>query len=488
MFETAELGRSLEKSEYESRIIELRASLLSAQRRLAQANFSVLMFINGAAGSGRTEVVDVLHAWLDARFLVHNAFDKPNDEELQWPEYWRYWRALPPHGKVGIFTYGYYRDYVDRRLSGKMKMSALEVAARRAVAFERALANDGVLVLKFWLHLGERQQERRLRKLDKDPDSRWRVSKADRLEHKKYAEFRRSAERLVRLTNSPNAEWKVVESNDWRYRNLVVAQHVLKRLNARLEDPHERHVQPLDPIANPKTILDQLDLSLKVKRDTYEEKLKRNQGRLGRLARKAHEQGLASVLVFEGWDAAGKGGAIRRIISALDSRHYRVIPIAAPSDEEKSQHYLWRFWRHIPRAGRVTIYDRSWYGRVLVERVEGFAGTHEWQRAYQEINDFEEMLCDQGILVIKFWLHISEKEQLRRFEERERVSYKRHKITEEDYRNREKANLYEVAVNDMIERTSTDYAPWTLVEAEDKLFARIKVLDTFCSRLKEVLS
>ena len=191
--------------------------------------------------------------------------------------------------------------------------------------------------------------------------------------------------------------------------------------------------------------------------------------------------------MFEGLDAAGKGGAIRRVTQALDARQLPRLPVAAPTDEEKAQPYLWRFWRHLPRTGHVAIFDRSWYGRVLVERVEGFASEDEWLRAYGEINDFEEELADDGIVVVKFWLAISKEEQLRRFEEREQSAFKRFKITDEDWRNREKWDEYDDAVNDMVDRTSTPQAPWTLVEAEDKHWARVKVLKTLCDRLTREL-
>ena len=193
------------------------------------------------------------------------------------------------------------------------------------------------------------------------------------------------------------------------------------------------------------------------------------------------------ILALEGWDAAGKGGAIRRVTHALDARMYRVIPIAAPTDEERAHHYLWRFWRHLPRLGRITIYDRTWYGRVLVERAEGFASEAEWMRAYKEINEFEEQLTEHGIVLVKYWLHISADEQLERFKERETAPWKQYKITPEDYRNREKMNLYEQAASDMIARTSTEFSPWTLVEANDKRYARIKVLRTLCDRLDAAL-
>jgi polyphosphate kinase 2 (PPK2 family) len=237
----------------------------------------------------------------------------------------------------------------------------------------------------------------------------------------------------------------------------------------------------------PNTILDDIDLSLAIGRKDYEHRLDSLQTRLHSLALKAEKKGQSMIIVFEGWDAAGKGGAIRRLIRAVDARQYRIIPIAAPTEEERDHHYLWRFWRHLPRRGRITVYDRSWYGRVLVERVEGFASEIEWRRAYGEINDFEAQLCESGILLLKFWLHISQEEQLRRFQQRERIPYKAHKITEEDYRNREKAPLYAQAVHEMVSRTSTEQAPWHLIPSENKRVGRLRVIETVCNSLEAKL-
>jgi polyphosphate kinase 2 (PPK2 family) len=234
-------------------------------------------------------------------------------------------------------------------------------------------------------------------------------------------------------------------------------------------------------------LLDALDLSLNLNKSSYKNQLEKYQGKLNELSRYALAAKRSSILVFEGWDAAGKGGTIRRITESLDARHYQVIPIAAPTDEERAHHYLWRFWRHIPRAGQVTIYDRSWYGRVLVERVEGLAKPSQWQRAYSEIVNFEEALLAHGIVIMKFWLHIDKDEQIERFKRREQISYKQFKITEEDYRNREKWDDYQKAVNEMIARTSTSKSPWLLVEANDKNYARIKVLKAYCERLEKML-
>lgn len=238
---------------------------------------------------------------------------------------------------------------------------------------------------------------------------------------------------------------------------------------------------------NQQSLLDSLDLSLKIDKKSYNEELEHYQSKLKKLARLAQQQKRSCIMVFEGWDAAGKGGAIRRITHAIDARNYRVIQVGAPTDEERSHHYLWRFWRHIPRAGKVTLYDRSWYGRVLVERVEGYASVNEWQHAYSEIVNFEEALVHHGILLLKFWLHIDKDEQLKRFQEREQISYKKYKITEEDYRNRDKWDDYQNAVNEMITRTSTRNAPWIMVEGNDKKHARIKILKAYCDKLEAAL-
>jgi polyphosphate kinase 2 (PPK2 family) len=239
----------------------------------------------------------------------------------------------------------------------------------------------------------------------------------------------------------------------------------------------------IDRIDREFNVLDNLDLDQRLDNARFDVKVAEQQSRLNLLQRRARQQGVSTIVVIEGWDAAGKGGAIRRVTGALDARDYQVIPIAAPTDEERAHHYLWRFWRHLSRAGRITIFDRSWYGRVLVERVESLAEESEWMRAYGEITQFEEQLVAHGILLIKFWLHISKDEQLRRFRERGRTSYKQWKITDEDWRNRARWADYTVAVNDMVARTSTRIAPWTLVEANDKNFARVKVLRTFADRL-----
>ncbi len=486
MFETAELGRTIDKETFEERAAELRPKLLRVQDELKASSVPVVILVNGVDGAGKGETVNLLHEWLDARWLSTHVFQEKVESERERPDYWRFWMSLPPRGRIGVYFGSWYTDPILARVHDRIDDPALDRALHRVNAFERELAEDGALIIKFWLHLSKKQQKKRLKRLEKDRRTRWRVTKRDWNHHGLYDQFRRVCERTLRETSSGDAPWIVVEGADERYRSLTVTSHIHDRLRHCLDEAAEdakrgpRKTKARPRVKNPVTILDTLDLERSVSKKVYRKRLPELQGRLNLLSRRMSSKKRGAIAVLQGWDAGGKGGAIRRTIAALDARSYRVIPVGAPTDEEKAHHYLWRFWRQLPRRGKLTIYDRSWYGRVLVERVEGFATEKEWMRAYAEINDFEEQLVEAGIVLIKFWIHISKDEQLRRFKERENTPWKRHKITEEDWRNREKWSDYEDAANEMIGRTSTEYAPWTLVEGNDKPHARLKVLETFC--------
>ena len=485
MFETAEIGRKIDREEYEAGLPDLRAELLSVQKQAYDAKLPVLVLINGVDGGGKGDVLNKLFEWMDARYLVTQAYGPATEEEAQRPSFWRFWMWLPPRGRIGAFLGSWYSEPILRAAYGKLDAAELDRALVRIVRFERALVADGALIVKYWMHLSKKEQRRRFKKLEKSKLTRWRVSPTDWEHHEMYDTFIEVCSRTIRTTSTAEAPWNVVEGTDFRYRNVTVARYLIDSIRARLSQTMSPPaVAPVPTRIDPTTILDTLDLTLSLPRDEYAEALALLQGRIHRQARQLAQRQVGVIVVFEGPDAAGKGGSIRRLTHALDARQYSVIPIAAPTDEESARHYLWRFWRNIPRLGRFTIYDRSWYGRVLVERVEGFASEEEWRRAYKEINDFEQQLVEHGIVLIKFWLHISDDEQLKRFEEREKSPYKQFKITQEDYRNRAKANDYELAASEMIERTSTEYCPWTIVEANDKRHARIKVLRTISQRLK----
>jgi polyphosphate:AMP phosphotransferase len=489
MFEAAELQQKISKDDFKRRVPTLRTELVSLQQELRRVPFPVVVVFAGVDGAGKSETVNLLNEWMDPRWLVTRAFDRPTDEERERPEYWRFWRELPPAGRVGLFLSTWYSMPVLDRVYRRTSRVEFEQDLARIADFERTLADDGAVILKFWMHLDKNEQRKRLTALEDDPLTRWRVTKTSWKHWKMYGRFIAAAENTIRATSTGQAPWTIVDGSDERFRSLTVAETLRNVIRQRLAEIASRaSPRPARPAERPgSTILSRVRFK-SLEKDTFEKRLRQRQSDLHLLQRRAAERGVSTILVFEGWDAAGKGGAIRRLTAALDARHYQVIPIAAPTDEERAHHYLWRFWRHLPRAGRVTVFDRSWYGRVLVERVEGFASPPEWMRAYAEINQFEDQLLDHGVVLVKFWLHISRAEQLRRFNERERSPFKSWKITDEDWRNRKKWDGYEQAVNEMVERTSTRRAPWTLVEANDKYYARIKVLETVCERLSKAIS
>jgi polyphosphate kinase 2 (PPK2 family) len=602
MFASAELGHRIDKATYRHEEPLLREALLDAQFDLAEAKrFPVIILIGGVDRAGRSETVNQLNAWMDPRQIQTNARGDPTDEERERPPMWRFWRALPPRGRIGIFFDSWYTDPIVDRVQRRTSGAELTRSIDEINRFETMLVAEGTLILKFWFHLSKKRQKARFKKLARDPRTRWRVTPSDWQRFKQYDRYRRVAARTLRETSTPQAPWTVVEGANARYRYLTVGNEILRALQERLqalptagdeataatatlrilpmtappelvpsaldESPNETiaaavptaavtaaavptadalavdapandatvslpsangstgsaalpsaalptsgppgstplvgvatfHQPAVSPLSAPLpevraatlvdgiNVLNTLDLSLKLERGEYRALLEEWQGRLSLLTRHPAFKDRAVVAVFEGNDAAGKGGAIRRVTGAMDSRIYHIVPIAAPTDEEAAQPYLWRFWRNLPRLGNVTIFDRSWYGRVLVERVQGFTPEANWRRAYSEINQFEAELTRYGVVLVKFWLAISKDEQERRFQAREATEFKRFKLTPDDWRNRERWDDYVAAVCDMVDRTSTEIAPWTLVEAEDKYYSRIKVLRTLCHHIDAAL-
>ena len=492
MFESAELGHKIAKDVYRHEVPALREALLDAQYDLAQARkFPVIILIAGADGAGKGETANLLNEWMDPRHIRTHAFAAPSAEELAKPPMWRFWQALPPKGEIGIFFGSWYTDPIVRRCYGQIKKNTLDIALEEIVRFERMLTDEGALVIKLWFHLSKEKQKVRIKSLMKNPKTRWRVSEQDLRHLKLYEKFRNISGHVLSETSTANAPWIVIEGFDANYRNLTSGKYILETIRKGLSITEKKSrkaaapplLKPLDNLQ----ILSTLDLNKTLEKDSYEKLLEKYQRKLNLLTRHAGFKNISTIIAFEGADAAGKGGTIRRITEAVDARIYTIIPIAAPTEEERAQPYLWRFWRHIPTKGRLAIFDRTWYGRVLVERVEGFCSEQDWMRAYAEINDFEEQLSQNNVLLLKFWLQISPEEQLRRFEERQQISFKRYKITDEDWRNRKKWNDYQTAACDMIDRTSTDECPWALIEANDKDYARIKILHEICERLEQKL-
>jgi len=496
MFEAAELGQTLSKADYDAGLAKLRPALLEAHFALKDTKVPVIVIVSGADGAGKGEVVHRLNEWLDPRGVDTQAFWQTSDEERERPRYWRFWRALPARGRIGILFGSWYSEPIIRRVYGEIKTSKLDTEMDRIAFFEKLLADDGAVIVKLWFHLSKKAQRRRLKDLASNPKTRSRVLPSDWKHFKLYDKFTEVSERALRRTDAGHAPWHLIEAADRRYRELTAGQILLQAIQAKLAGLQKAKTAaaPAKPAKTTArrgksgiTILDHVGLSQRLSDKEYAAQLEKQQSRLTRLTWAAWEKKVASVALFEGWDAAGKGSAIRRVTAAMDPRLYRIIPIAAPTDEERARHYLWRFWRHLPRAGMTTIFDRSWYGRVLVERVEGFAREEEWRRSYLEINDFEEQLAESGIVVSKFWIHIGKDEQLRRFKQRESIAIKRYKITDEDWRNRGQWDAYKAAINDMVAHTSTEFAPWTLVAGNDKKFARVQIVKTLCQHLEAAL-
>jgi polyphosphate:AMP phosphotransferase len=488
MFESAQLGHTIDKATYKKTEPILRAELLAAQVAVREnGQFPVIVLVSGQDGAGKGETINLFHAWMDPRYLSTLAFSEPTDEERARPPLWRYWRALPPKGRIGMFAGSWYSTPINETIQSRLDAADLDATIDRINRFEQMLVQEGALIIKYWFHLTKAGQKKRLKALENNPHTAWRVTAWNWERLKTYDKLQEVAGHVLRLTHTPWSPWQIIEGEDDRYRALTAGTVLRDILRARLEQAQTPALPVIRTSPGPldtRNILSVLDLDCRLPKKDYESELAHEQGRLAMLVRHPNFADHSLVCVFEGVDAAGKGGAIRRVASALDARQYQIIPVAAPTEEERAQPYLWRFWRHVPRRGRVAIFDRSWYGRVLVERIEGFCSEADWLRAYGEINDFEHELVEAGAIIVKFWLQISPDEQLKRFKAREETAFKRFKITAEDWRNREQWGAYERAVCDMIDRTSTSHAPWTLIEANDKNHARVKILRTLCNQLE----
>ena len=492
MFESAKLKHPVNKAVFHREQAKLREALLNAQFELMeQRRFPVLLLIAGVEGAGKGETVNLLNEWMDPRHIHTHGFSQPSDEERERPPNWRFWRALPPKGEIGIFFGAWHTMPIVQRVMGQINEGEFSSSVGEIQRLEKMLCDEGVLLVKYWFHLSKGQQRKRLKSLEQDPKTRWRVSDIDWEYFKIYDRFIEVCEPFLRQTSTGEAPWIVVPGVDPHFRALTVGRHLLATIRARLAEKSvksaSKKAPPFPAPADRLNVLSSLELDQKMTKEEYHKELEKWQGRLNLASRDPRFKTMSVVAVFEGNDSAGKGGAIRRVTQALDARSYDNISVTAPTEEERAQPYLWRFWRHLPRHGNLTIFDRSWYGRVLVERIEGLCSDTDWMRAYGEINDFEDSIGRHGTLVVKFWLAISKDEQYRRFKQREHVAFKRFKITKEDWRNRKKWDAYEVAVCDMVDRTSTAAAPWTLIEANNKYHARIKVLKTLCVALEKQL-
>ena len=501
LLESAELGAKITKEEFAAVEAQLRLDLINAQFDLGKAPFAVAVLFAGDDPVATEEIVYRLHEWLDPRHVETNYFEAPSAAEKQFPAHRRFWLAIPGHGRIGLMLGAWAARPIALRLRNKIGRAQFTRFIEHVQRYERELVDDGTLLLKFWFHMPRKKLAKRMARAKADPSREFRIDTDDWQVYQRYDRAIAISEEYLASTNTPSAPWQIVESTDRRHRDLTVGRALLAALRGRLDAAAQEAAAATaapQPVAAASVTtaaiaetslspLETLDMSAKLADAEYAERLPELQATLRKLTDRAARRGVQSIFAFEGWDAAGKGGAIRRVIQAIHPRNYRVVSIAAPTAEERAHHWLWRFWTRLPQRGRVAIFDRTWYGRVLVERVEGFATPAQWRRGYDEIVDFERLLTEHGMVLHKFWMHVSEAEQLRRFEERQQTGFKAYKITEEDWRNRSERPAYLAAIEDMLLLTDKPEAPWTAVAGDDKNHARITILETIVHRLRDSL-
>ena len=485
MFEKIDLSKTMSKRDYKEAEQGFESRIGFLQRRLKEENIPVMIVFEGWDAAGKGTLINRLILPMDPRGFTVHTIHEPNEEERRKPHLWRFWSRIPRRGRMAVFDRSWYRRTFEERVRGELDEARTGEAYDEIRAFERQLTDDGYVLVKLFIHISKEEQKKRFKELESREATSWRVTERDWEQNKGYKAYLEAVEETVRETDTANAPWVVIEGTDRRFASAKMYQAVLTALEGALtratarrepEDAPEGERQPGSRILNA-SVLGTADLSLALDKQTYKKRLKKLQKKIGELGYELYRRQIPVVLVYEGWDAAGKGGNIKRLTENLDPRGYDVVPISAPDGQELAHHYLWRFWREMPKTGHIAIFDRSWYGRVLVERVEGLCPEEAWRRAYQEINEMEEHLANFGAVVRKFWLEIDKDEQLSRFRARQTDPLKAWKITEEDWRNREKWEAYQEAVDEMLFRTSTSYAPWIIVESNDKYYARVKVLE-----------
>lgn len=496
MLEKVDLKKTISEADFKREVKPLKASLAALDAPMKAAGLPVVILFEGWGGAGKGRVISRLILNFDPRWFNVVNTQPPTALERREPTMWRHWLTLPEAGQMSIMDRSWYQEVGTLRLEDEVDDLTNLRRMNEINSFERGLTDNGYLIVKFFLHITQKEQKERFEALDASKDTEWRVTPDDWRRCRQYEKYRRVFDQMLEYTDTPHAPWHVVSGMDDRVRTLEVFRIVNDAVHEALRLRKAESAAPQEPSGvilpgeyrfTPMPKLADVELGKSLDGETYKKQLRKEQKVLSDLHNRIYLKKVPVVVVYEGWDAAGKGGNIKRVSEALDPRGYRVVPIAAPSREEKNRHYLWRFWRTLPRDGHIAIYDRSWYGRVMVERIEGFCSAADWQRAYREINEFERQLYDWGAVVVKFWLHISPDEQLRRFQARQNTPSKQWKITDEDWRNREKWPQYEAAVNDMMKYTSTDFAPWHIIESNDKKYARVKALQILNRSMEERL-
>lgn len=487
MLENA-LTNTNEYSDLKEKTVQLRQMLAELQLKIRENKLPVIIIFEGWSASGKGSLIGDLIKYLDPRFFKVYSTLPADSAQMRYPMMKRFWANIPEYGKMAVMDRSWYQELAVARMEEDISDKEYARRVKTVNEFERQLRNDGYLIIKFFLQISKEEQKRRFDKLRENSETKWRVTERDKKRHKLYDEYYKAFDDMLTQTDTPQAHWTVIDTTDKAFAKYQMFSTVANRITSALDSPkvtfaadEQYKLLPMPKLA---------DISLETKTlsdEAYAEQLKKCQKELSKLHSRLYQAKIPMIIAFEGWDAAGKGGAIKRISSALDPRGYEAIPIAAPDKTELAHHYLWRFWNNIPKTGHIAIFDRTWYGRVMVEKLEGFTPAERCAQAYDEINGFEKELSDSGFIIVKFWLQIDKDEQLKRFTERQNTPAKQWKITDEDWRNREKWEQYEAAVNEMLAKTSSAYAPWNVIEANDKKYARIKVLQTVIAAVKSRL-
>lgn len=488
MLKSIQFTERPEDEELKRRLKAARDKLAGQQMQVKEHKIPVLVLVEGWGTAGKGSLIGELIQNIDPRFFKVATMDQPTEEEQRKPFLCRYFAKIPETGKFMFLDSGWMDEVTRMRLHGEMDQKIYEQRIESIRRFERQLTDNGYLVMKFFCHISKKEQRKRIGELEQSVDTKWRVSENDKWQNKHYDKCEEIFGRYMEDTNTPSAPWYVIDSKSKKWAELQALEILTQGIDIALQNqslavPLLQNVFPL--VKMPK--LSEISLDQAVEEEEYKEELKSLQGQLKELHNRLYRKKVPVVILYEGWDAAGKGGNIKRITEALDPRGFEVCPIASPEPHEKARHYLWRFWTRLPKTGHIAIFDRSWYGRVMVERLEGFCSENDWKRAYNEMNEFEKELHDWGAVIIKFWVQIDKDTQLARFTDRQNTPEKQWKITDEDWRNREKWDQYETAVNEMIEKTSTVYAPWHILESVDKKYARIKALKIVIRELLRAL-
>lgn len=480
--------QKLSQDELKNLLKKVRGELAVKQQVIKEKNLPVIVLVEGWGASGKGTLISYLIRDLDPRFFQVIPVKPPTKEEKRKPFLCRHMENIPEAGKFVFLDSGWMEETVFDMVDGRFSDDELKTRLHDINIFERQLVDNGYLVLKIFVDVSKKIQKERIDNLLSDKDTSWRVSKRDLDEIKHRSKYEKAFSEFIGATNTKKAPWHVIDGSKKQLAELQVYHLLVNGMDNAIKHKDEPveipdNVFPL--VTMPKLCDVPLDVSLT--KEVYKAELKKAQNKLKKLHNKIYRMGVPVIIAYEGWDAAGKGGNIKRLTSALDARGFAVNPIASPDVHEKNRHYLWRFWTRLPKTGHIAIFDRTWYGRVMVERLEGFCSENDWKRAYNEINEFEKNLSDWGAVIVKFWVHIDKDTQLSRFKERESTPEKQWKITDEDWRNREKWDDYEIAVNEMIEKTSTTFAPWHIIQSNDKLYARIQAINTVIDAIEAKL-